>query len=129
LDPARGTLAGRFATIARNLATKRAMSRARHHDEALATEMAAALLDHGADPASDCERNERQEQVQAILTELDSRFSEPSRRIVVLHWAEGRTVPEIAAALGMSKDCVKKRLRRARLWLHARLQPSGLAAS
>jgi len=113
-DPARGTLAAWVIGVARNLARRHARRLSRHHDQALTAELAAELLDPHAGPETESEWKQQREQVQSVLVDLRARIPELSYRIIVMHCIDDRSVPVISAELGISEDCVKMRLRRAR---------------
>jgi len=128
-DPARGTLREWVLAIARKHAAWSAARHSRRRDETLTAERIAALLDPDSDPVAECERKELQEQVRAILAKLGLRLSELSRQIIAMRLIEGQSVAAIAAALDVSVDCVKMRLRRARAELRDLLRERGLGPS
>src|SRR5436190_5143976 len=66
---------------------------------------------------------------QAALDEELSRLSEGLRGPLVLHYLEGRTVPEIAAELKMSQSAVEGRLKRGKKTLRKRLLRRGVLLS
>ena len=53
-----------------------------------------------------------------LLQEAMAALPPASREIIILHYADGFTVPEIADLLGSKKEAVKKALYRARKRLH-----------
>ncbi len=126
LDLSRGTLRAWVAAVARHLACRHARRRSAYHDEELSPELAAALLDPEGDPATEYERAERIALVAAALAEVGSRLPALSRRVLVLRWIEGASVPEIALAVGFSEGLVKMRLHRACRELRALLLRRGL---
>jgi len=128
-DPAAGTLRAWVAGVARRLASRHARRLSRHHHEALTAQLAAVLLDSEAGPETESEWKQQREQEQAILADLRARIPELSYRIIVMHCIEDRSVPVIAAELGVSEDCVKMRLRRARRKLQDLLRRRGLGPS
>jgi hypothetical protein len=66
---------------------------------------------------------------QAALDEELSRLSEGLRGPLVLHYLEGRTVPEIAAELKMTQSAVEGRLKRGKKTLRKRLLKRGVLLS
>jgi RNA polymerase sigma factor (sigma-70 family) len=66
---------------------------------------------------------------QAALDEELARLSEGLRGPLVLHYLEGRTVPEIAAELMMSQSAVEGRLKRGKKTLRKRLLKRGVLLS
>jgi len=85
----------------------------RNRADALTPELAAVLLDPGPDPMTQLEQEQERQWVRSILATLSARLPELSHRIMVLHWIDGLSVPEIAAALSLSEDRVRMRLQRA----------------
>jgi len=130
-DPARGTLRGWVTGVARNVASIHARSLSRYHDEALTAQLSANFPDPEAGPGIESEqyqRDQRRERLRAIIADLGTRIPELSQAIIVLRWIEGRTVPVIARELGVSENCVKMRLRRARRQLRDLLHRAGLGS-
>jgi len=66
---------------------------------------------------------------QAALDEELARLSEGLRGPLVLHYLEGRTVPEIAAELKMTQSAVEGRLKRGKKTLRKRLLKRGVLLS
>jgi len=66
---------------------------------------------------------------QAALDEELARLSEGLRAPLVLHYLEGRTVPEIAAELKMSQSAIEGRLKRGKKTLRKRLLRRGVLLS
>jgi len=128
-DPARGTLRNWVLAIARNLAGKNARRRSRIHDEAITEQLVAALLAHDEGPMTDCQGKEQQEQVRAILAKFCASLPELSRQIAEMRLIEERTVAAIAAALHVSEDCVKMRLRAVCAELRDLLRRAGFGQS
>jgi RNA polymerase sigma factor (sigma-70 family) len=124
-DPGRGTLRGWVIAVARREAARQARRLSRSRIEALTPELAAVLPDRDADPVTLSERKRVQEEVRAILAELNARLPELTNRIIVLHWFEERTVPDIAAELGLSVYRVSRRLREARQAIRVLLRGGG----
>lgn len=75
----------------------------------------------GAGPAAD--PGERLD-LETLIAELRERLGEEAYEVFVLHHVEGRTRKEIAAAVGLSRDTVRKRLEAAQA-LFARLTGGG----
>lgn len=69
-------------------------------DEALLMQIAVA--DHGP----------RQVEARSLLDRLFKRVPESTGAMAVMHWVDGMTLEEVAAATGMSVSGVRKRLRR-----------------
>ena len=51
-------------------------------------------------------------------------FAPELSEVIVLHYFAGLTVEEIAAMLGISTDKVKRRLQKARAYLHQNMTPA-----
>lgn len=103
--------------VARNLAARHqrnATRRARREANAAAPE---ALPDSA-------ELVQRAELFQALLAEVVS-LEEPHRRVVMLRYLEGRSTPEIAAALAITEANVHVRLHRGLRELRSRLDRCG----
>ncbi len=111
-DPKRGPLRAWVIVVARHAALRAARRLRRNRADALTPELAEALVDPGPDPITQLEREQEREWVRSILATASAKLSEPSRRIMELHWIDGRSVPEIAAALHFSKDRVRMTLLR-----------------
>jgi hypothetical protein len=58
------------------------------------------------DPAAECERQCERELVWLVLDELRSHVSECSYWVLYLRWIQGRSVPETAACLGLTRQQV-----------------------
>ena len=80
------------------------------------------LPDSQPSPEEAVVRLERRQAIERVLGEL----LPIDRYIVLAHLVEGRSGQEIAAALGMSRDAVYKRLQRGRKKLKSRLEQAGL---
>lgn len=61
-------------------------------------------------PDETARQNERAQLVQAILNTLSANY----REVIVLHYLEGLSVPEVAQVLNLSQETARTRLRRAR---------------
>jgi RNA polymerase sigma factor (sigma-70 family) len=103
-----------LATATRHLAlhATRADGRRRRREQAAAQPEA---LPSTADVATHREALRR-------LVEAVTSLEEPSYSVIVARYFDGRSVAEIAAASGASKDAVRQRLSRARQQLRVRLQ-------
>ncbi len=110
-DPKRGSLRAWVIVVARCAALREARRQRRYRADALTPGLAAVLIDPGPDPAPELEREQERQWVRSILATLGAKLSELSHRIMVLHCFERQSVPEIAAALSLSEDCVHKRLQ------------------
>jgi len=129
LDPALANPGAWVVGVAGRLSCRYARCRSRHHDEVMAPEIAAGLLDPDAGPATASERTQRRELVRAILEKFGASLPEHHRRIMLMYWLEERHLAEIATALGLSEDCVWGVIRRLSLKLPDLLRRSGLGAS
>ncbi len=105
-------------------AARRAVGR-EHYNDAESFDPAALLLAGGASPsrmASARETNER------VLTLLDS-LKDKDREILLMHFVEGLSGPEAAAALGIDPATARQRLGRAIRRLRKAVNDQGLSAS
>ena len=105
-------------------AARRAVGREFRNDGA-SFDAAALLLAGGASPsriASARETNER------VLTLLDS-LKDKDREILLMHFVEGLSGPEAAAALGIDPATARQRLGRAIRRLRQAVNEQGLSAS
>ncbi|MFP5380161.1 MAG: RNA polymerase sigma factor [Vicinamibacteria bacterium] len=109
-------LAGFMHGVARNLANNRIRRQA---DEPIWVELDETAA--WADAAEEAEMADRRRELAAAIARLD----ETDRRILSLAVVEGRSAPEVAAALALSPDAVRARksraLRKVGDWLQARL--------
>lgn len=92
--------------IAANVSAEWAVRSSRRlpHDSAWLTELVDALS-----PDTEVEREDRDERTRAALVALPPR----AREILRLHFGEGLTHPQVAAALGVSRKVVKRDMARA----------------
>lgn len=81
-------------------------TRTRHPVEHLSQRAEAALCGRDGDPAAEYERHRKSAAVRRILAELSQCVSPPNYRVVYLRWIEGRTVQEVASALGLTRSQV-----------------------
>jgi RNA polymerase sigma-70 factor (ECF subfamily) len=125
LDSAAGSLTRWALGVARRLAGWQARRQSGRQDVPVSADLLASLLDGEEGPNAACQRRDVQDRVRAVLGSAGQRMSELDRRIVVMRLIEEMTLPEIAAALGVSVDCVKMRLRRARRALEHLLRSHG----
>jgi hypothetical protein len=72
----------------------------------------AAVLDPACDSSDEHERRGVRGLVTDVLAELSGRVSASSYQILRLRWIEGRSLPEIAAALGLTPAQVRFRHHR-----------------
>ncbi|HTR55239.1 MAG TPA: sigma-70 family RNA polymerase sigma factor [Kofleriaceae bacterium] len=107
-DPAR--IGAWLAGIARNLANNAVRKRGRRRDPDRLDEPVSSPLDHVVE-------RERRELLQRALDELP----DAHREAIVLYYFEDRSVEQVAAGLGVTRDVVKQRLHRAREATRARL--------
>jgi RNA polymerase sigma-70 factor, ECF subfamily len=125
LDPARGTLHGWIATVARRVARRRSEQMSKHPTEALTEESAARLRDPRPGPPALLVRRRERARLRAILDQPNPQIPERSRRIIIMHYIEGRSLAQIALELGLSVHCVEMRLSRALKRLHDLLSRNG----
>ena len=125
LDPARGPLRAWVLAVAHHAAAKEARRLSRDRADVLAPEVAATLVDPRPGPATLLERGLDRERREAVLAKIGAELSPLSHRILVMCLIDERTVPAIAAALGLSEACVFGRLHRARGKLRDRLRRAG----
>jgi RNA polymerase sigma-70 factor, ECF subfamily len=94
----------RFCTwllvLARHKAADVVRRQVRH--PAMTLDAEAAVPDRACDPASEHERRRLRGLVRGVLAELSGRVSACSYQVLHLRWIEGRPLPEIAAALGLT---------------------------
>jgi len=93
--------------------------------ENLPPELAGEIVDASAGPATQLERAQDLRQLEVILADVCEGVSTLTRRIIRMRWNEGRSVPDIAAALDLSEEAVWARLRRARAKVKDRLSRRG----
>lgn len=82
------------------------------------------LAADSADPEASAVRQESQDQVQRLLSQLPPGY----RLVTILHYWYDMSYQEIAAATGLTESAIKSRLHRARLMLAQRLQAEQLQA-
>lgn len=117
LDPTLGMLHGWVAGIARRLALRHTRQCSRHRDEELTQELVAMLVDQDADHAAEADRTLREEQVRELVARLAANLPDLSRRVVLMRWIDGRSVPDIARELDVTENSAWATLRRFRLRL------------
>ncbi len=118
LDPRRGRFLSWLYTLVRSKAADQVRGRARHPAANLTHAAGAELRGPDADPAAEYEMHRQQTLVHAVLDELRQQVSERSYRVVYLRWIEGRTIPEIAAALNLTPQQVRFRSHRMKQKFH-----------
>jgi RNA polymerase sigma-70 factor (ECF subfamily) len=74
---------------------------------------------------ADPERDSRDEELAGILEEALAALSEEHRIVLLLHDADGYTIPEIQALTGTPAGTIKSRLHRARVRMRALLEGNG----
>jgi RNA polymerase sigma-70 factor, ECF subfamily len=104
-DQGRACLSTWLTTLTRNKAVD--LLRRRHRAESLIGGAEDTLLDSSPDPAADCARHEMQDLVRRVLAELSAQVSEMNYQVLYQRRIEGRTVPEIAVALGLTPEQVR----------------------
>jgi RNA polymerase sigma factor (sigma-70 family) len=112
-DGERGGFPAWASVVVRNHLANLAHHAAGRPEVPLHPDEVGALIGREVDPAEICERIGTCAAVRAALEEARLRLPEASYQIVILRWFEGRTTPEIAAALGLSQAQVRDRHRRA----------------
>jgi RNA polymerase sigma-70 factor (ECF subfamily) len=122
-NPRRGQFQSWLYTVVRNRARGLLRSRARHPMVSLSPEIGAALAGREASPAEEYERRCRQEAVRRALAALRRVLSACNYRLLHLSWVEGRTVREVAAALGLTPEQVRYRRHRLKQKARALLRP------
>jgi RNA polymerase sigma-70 factor (ECF subfamily) len=111
-DPQRGRFRTWLLVLARHKAADAVRRRVRHPAMPLDAEIEAALSDCGSNPAAEHERRQLRGLVGHVMAELSGRVSASSYQILRLRWIEGRSLPEIAAALGLTPAQVRFRHHR-----------------
>jgi RNA polymerase sigma factor (sigma-70 family) len=134
-----GRVSGDFPALLLTAIRHRLADLERYHrrrlTESLADAEADLLISRDSDPAVLHERGRIVALVRAVLEEARGRLPEPSYRIVVLRWIEGRTYAEVAEALAMPVERVRDRHRRVLSLLRELIirrfgsDPTGLLAS
>jgi RNA polymerase sigma factor (sigma-70 family) len=124
-DPTLGALDAWIASIASHEAWKRARRRSTYTEQLLDPEFMGTILYPVNRGVSELERQELEEEARAVLAELAARLSPLSNRIFLMGCFDSKSVPQIAAQEGLSLDCVKMRLRRARHLLDEVLRRRG----
>lgn len=107
-DPGRARLCDWLWVVCRNKAVDVIRRRARHPADGL-DEVGQGLVDPETDPAAESERRETRALVRRAVRALARRVSARSFRVLYLRWFEGRSVPEIAATLGLTPKQVRSR--------------------
>jgi RNA polymerase sigma factor (sigma-70 family) len=123
LDPSKGNLRQWLFGVAR-----RVRGKYRHRGGPRpANTQDPELLDDLVDPASvgdnETDRQLLLERVRETTLQYAATLSQRNRQIVVGHWIAGRTVQQLAAALGVSKKCVGSVLHRAKATIRRMLAP------
>ncbi|WP_020466140.1 RNA polymerase sigma factor [Singulisphaera acidiphila] len=102
-----------LSVVARNKAVDVIRRKCRRPMASLSTEVLAGLRDGRAeDPATLLEREVLCTAVRAVVARLPDVVSESSFRVFLLRWDEGRSMAEIAAALGMTPAQARFRYHR-----------------
>jgi len=108
-DPSRGRLSTWLLTVARNRSVD--MLRRRRRASRL-IEAGLTLVDPGPGPVESYERRSKQNRVRSVLEEFSGRVTALNFQILYQRMIEGRTVAEVAAALGLPPEQVRFRLYR-----------------
>ncbi len=111
-DAARGRFRAWLFVLARHRLSDLGRHAARRAAGPLSADDAATLPGGGDDPSEAFDRERAREQARAVLEEFRSGVSEANYRIIHLRWIEGRTVAEVAAALGLTPARVRARHHR-----------------
>lgn len=104
-----------FNTLVQSKAADIVRERARHPVQSLNTLPEAELErvdEHAVDPATVLDRHWEDEMVNAVLVQIRKEVPELNFRLLQLHWIDGRTVPQIAAEVGLTPQRVWSRLHR-----------------
>jgi RNA polymerase sigma factor (sigma-70 family) len=124
--PELGSLSAYIDAIAGHEAGHHRRRASGHRDTALTGELAAALLDCHASPASELDSAESTRELLALIAEVESHLSAPSLQIVDMRLRADKSLLEIADALGLSAGAVKMRLHRAIREVRALLRSRGI---
>jgi RNA polymerase sigma factor (sigma-70 family) len=114
LEQGRGHFGSWLYAVVRSKAHDILRRAGRQAAEDLSPQVQASFASRDADPADEAERSSAIEQVRSALAELRSRVSDPSYRVLHLRHLEGRSVSEVADALGMTPQQVWARDHRMR---------------
>jgi len=101
-----------FAQLVRRRAIDLARRTKRQATESLPHHEASALATTEHDPAANLERHWDQEVVRMAMAQLQAGVCEENYRIMEMQYFQGKTVAQIARALGMTEDQVNGRQRR-----------------
>jgi RNA polymerase sigma factor (sigma-70 family) len=106
LDSHRGRFRSWLYCLVQSKATDLVRRRTRHPLDRLTPELEIALFGSACDPAFEYELHRRRVLVHRVLDALRQKVPARSYRVFYLHWMEGRTIPEIAATLGLTPEQV-----------------------
>ena len=101
-DPQRACFRSWLYLLVQSKAIDLIRYRASHPTKPLPEAAAAALYDRDGDPAAAYQLQRKQAAVRRVLAELGKTVSARNYRVLHMRWIEGRTVPETAAALGLT---------------------------
>ena len=101
------------AAVVRNRLSNVERDAAKRNATSLSPGVARGLVGREADPAEAHECGWVRESVRASMEEFRGRVPDLSYQVIFLRWMDGRTVPEIAQALGLTALQVRDRHRRA----------------
>jgi RNA polymerase sigma-70 factor (ECF subfamily) len=111
-DRERGRFSSWLYRVVRSKAIDLLRRRTRRPPLNLSSVSQEAIESREDDPATACERNNQQEQVRQVLTQLRQEVSPNNYRLFYLRWIEGRSMEEIGAALGLAPKQVRFRHHR-----------------
>jgi RNA polymerase sigma factor (sigma-70 family) len=111
-DRARGRFSSWLYRVVRSKAIDLLRRRTRRPPLNLSSAYQEAIESREDDPATACERNNQQEQVRHVLTQLCHQVSPSNYRLFHLRWIEGRSMEEIATALHLAPNQVRFRHHR-----------------
>jgi RNA polymerase sigma-70 factor (ECF subfamily) len=117
-DRRRGRFRSWLYIIVHSKAVDWVRGQTRHPIYRLPPEAASLLCGRDRDAAAEYEQQRKQEEVHQVLSHLRKRVPACSYRVLHLRWLEGRSVHEVAAALGLTPAQVRLRDYRMKRQFH-----------
>jgi RNA polymerase sigma factor (sigma-70 family) len=108
-DPERARFRSWLYALVHRRAADLLRYRLRHPTEPLSEVAAAELRARDGDPAAAYERQRQRATVRRVLADLNRRISILDYCVFHMRWMEGRSVPEVAIALGLTPAQVSRR--------------------
>ena len=108
-NPKRARFSSWLYTLVHNRATDLLRYRVRHPAKRLSEAAAAELCASDGDPATAYEQQRQRTIVRRVLADLNHRVSTLDYCVLHMRWMEGRTVAEVALALGLTPVQVSRR--------------------